>query len=116
MDYDSPAKAYDERNDANAPLYRVISVRQSTQLVRRRDRRVQTELILVSGQNRVAVRVDDVQYTGATKAARRWEVGDTVSIPNPKGLKSLNLSPDAVKPAPWDAARQRPRGRRRFCL
>ena len=116
MNYDSPAPAYDEKRDANAPQYRVVSVQQSTQLVRLRDWQAQTDLILVSGRNRVAVRVDDVQDRGANQAAPRWQVGDSVSIPDPEELMSPNVSPDALKQAAWDTARQRPRDRMRSCL
>ena len=116
MNYDSPAQAYDEKRDANAPLYRVVSVQQSTQFVRRRERKVRTDLILVSSRNRVAVRVDEARDTGTANTAPRWQVGDSVSIPNSERLQSPNFSPDALDPAAWDTARQRPRDRMRSCL
>ncbi|MCH8978861.1 MAG: hypothetical protein IH945_06415 [Armatimonadetes bacterium] len=108
--------AIDEGGGASALLYRVISVWQSTQFVRRRGRKIQIDLTLVSGHDLVAVRVDDVQYTGSTKAAPRWQVGDSLSIPDPKGLKRIVLSPDALKLSPWSAARHRPAYRRFICL
>ena len=80
MDYDIPTMANDEIGDADALPYRVVSVWQSTQFVRRRGRRIQTELTLLKGSDRVAVRVDDVQYTGATKAARAQECFRTPPI------------------------------------
>ena len=116
MNYDSRATIKDERRDANATLCRVIAVRQSTQIVRRRGRRVETHMVLGSGSNRVAVRVDEVLYTGSTKAAPRWQVGDMISIPDPKGLKDLILPPNALKPARWDRARRRLLRRSRLCL
>ena len=116
MDYDIPTKTKDEGCRADTLPYRVISVWQSTQFVRRRGRRIHTELTLASGCNLVAVRVAEVQYTRATKAAPRWQVGDALSIPDPKGLKRIVLSPDAIKLAPWSAARHRPVYRRFICL